>query len=93
MQLRNKIQVIAENLRKITRQKFVAIRKGDHEQAKNLQGVQLELDLQLHLLGIQVEKIKFILSCCVMDVSTILIISSIVGIIRMIHDHYGSGAW
>ena len=50
MQLRNKIQVIAENLRKITRQKFVAIRKGDHEQAKNLQGVQLELDLQLHLL-------------------------------------------
>ena len=41
MQLRNKIQVIAENLRKITRQKFVAIREGDHEQARNLQGVQL----------------------------------------------------
>ena len=50
MQLKNKIQVIAENLRKVTRQKFVAIRKGDHEQAHNLHGVQLELDLQLHLL-------------------------------------------
>jgi len=57
MQLRNKIQVIAENLRKITRQKFVAIREGDHEQAKNLQGVQLELDLQLHLLESKLKKV------------------------------------
>ena len=57
MQLKNKIQVIAENLRKITRQKFVAIRKGDHQQAKNLQGVQLELDLQLHLLESKLKKV------------------------------------
>ena len=57
MQLRNKIQVIAENLRKITQQKFVAIRKGDHQQAKNLQGVQLELDLQLHLLESKLKKV------------------------------------
>ena len=57
MQLKNKIQVIAENLRKITRQKFVAIREGDHEQAKNLQGVQLELDLQLHLLESKLKKV------------------------------------
>ena len=56
MQLKNKIQVIAENLRKITRQKFVAIRKGDHKQARNLQGVQLELDLQLHLLESKLRK-------------------------------------
>jgi len=56
MQLKNKIQVIAENLRKVTRQKFVAIRKGDHEQARNLQGVQLELDLQLHLLESKLRK-------------------------------------
>jgi len=57
MQLKNKIQVIAENLRKITRQKFVAIREGDHEQARNLQGVQLELDLQLHLLESKLKKV------------------------------------
>ena len=57
MQLRNKIQVIAENLRKVTRQKFVAIRKGDHEQAHNLHGVQLELDLQLHLLESKLKKV------------------------------------
>jgi hypothetical protein len=50
MQIRKKIEVLAENLRKITRQRFVAIREGDHEQAQNLHGVQLELDLQLHLL-------------------------------------------
>jgi hypothetical protein len=56
MQLRNKIQVIAENLRKVTRQKFVAIREGDHEQAQNLQGVQLELDLKLHLLESKLQK-------------------------------------
>jgi len=57
MQLRNKIQVIAENLRKITRQKFVAIREGDHKQARNLQGIQLELDLQLHLLESKLKKV------------------------------------
>ena len=56
MQLRNKIQVIAENLRKVTRQKFVAIREGDHEQAQKLNGVQLELDLQLHLLESKMQK-------------------------------------
>ena len=56
MQLRNKIQVIAENLRKVTRQKFVAIRKGDHQQAQNLHGMQLELDLQLHLLESKLRK-------------------------------------
>ena len=50
MQIRKKIEVLAENLRKVTRQRFVAIREGDHEQAQNLHGVQLELDLQLHLL-------------------------------------------
>ena len=57
MQIRKKIQVLAENLRKVTRQKFVAIRKGDHQQAKNLQGVQLELDLQLHLLESKLKKV------------------------------------
>jgi len=57
MQIRKKIQVLAENLRKVTRQKFVAIRKGDHEQARNLQGVQLELDLQLHLLESKLKKV------------------------------------
>jgi hypothetical protein len=57
MQLRNKIQVIAENLRKVTRQKFVAIRKGDHQQAQNLHGMQLELDLQLHLLESKLKKV------------------------------------
>jgi len=56
MQLRKKIQVLAENLRKVTRQKFVAIREGDHEQAHNLHGVQLELDLQLHLLESKLQK-------------------------------------
>ena len=56
MQLRNKIQVLAENLRKVTRQKFVAIRKGDHQQAQNLHGMQLELDLQLHLLESKLRK-------------------------------------
>ena len=56
MQLRNKIQVLAENLRKVTRQKFVAIRKGDHQQAQNLHGMQLELDLQLHLLESKLQK-------------------------------------
>jgi hypothetical protein len=56
MQIRKKIQVIAENLRKVTRQRFVAIRKGDHEQAHNLQGVQLELDLKLHLLESKLQK-------------------------------------
>jgi hypothetical protein len=50
MQIRKKIEVLAENLRKVTRQRFVAIREGDHEQAQNLHGMQLELDLQLHLL-------------------------------------------
>ena len=50
MQLRKKIEILAENLQKVTRQKFVAIREGDHKQAQNLQGLQLELDLQLHLL-------------------------------------------
>jgi hypothetical protein len=49
MQIKNKIQVLAENLRKVTRQKFVAIREGDHKQAQNLHGVQLELDLQASL--------------------------------------------
>jgi hypothetical protein len=57
MQIRKKIQVLAENLRKVTRQKFVAIRKGDHQQAKNLQGVQLELDLKLHLLESKLKKV------------------------------------
>jgi len=57
MQLRNKIQVLAENLRKVTRQKFVAIRKGDHQQAQNLHGMQLELDLQLHLLESKLKKV------------------------------------
>ena len=56
MQLRNKIQVLAENLRKVTRQKFVAIREGDHKQAHELHGVQLELDLQLHLLESKLQK-------------------------------------
>ena len=56
MQLRNKIQVLAENLRKVTQQRFVAIRNGDHEQAKNLHGVQLELDLKLHLLESRLQK-------------------------------------
>ena len=56
MQLRNKIQVLAENLRKVTRQRFVAIRNGDHEQAKNLHGMQLELDLKLHLLESKLQK-------------------------------------
>ena len=57
MEIRKKIQVLAENLRKVTRQKFVAIRKGNHQQAKNLQGVQLELDLQLHLLESKLKKV------------------------------------
>jgi len=57
MQLRNKIQVLAENLRKVTRQKFVAIRKGDHQQAQNLHGMQLELDLQLRLLESKLKKV------------------------------------
>jgi len=56
MKLRNKIQVLAENLRKVTRQKFVAIREGDHKQAHELHGVQLELDLQLHLLESKLQK-------------------------------------
>jgi hypothetical protein len=56
MQLRKKIEILAENLRKITRQRFVAIREGDHEQAQNLHGVQLELDLKLHLLESQLRK-------------------------------------
>lgn len=56
MQLRNKIQVLAENLQKVTRQKFVAIREGDHKQARELHGVQLELDLQLHLLESKLQK-------------------------------------
>ena len=56
MQLKNKIQVIAENLRKVTRQRFVALRNGDHEQAQNLHGVQLELDLKLHLLESRLQK-------------------------------------
>jgi len=56
MQIKNKIQVLAENLRKVTRQKFVAIREGDHKQAQNLHGVQLELDLQLHLLESKLQK-------------------------------------
>ena len=56
MQLRNKIQTLAENLRKVTRQRFVAIRNGDHEQARNLHGVQLELDLKLHLLESRLQK-------------------------------------
>lgn len=56
MQLKKKIQVLAENLRKVTRQKFVAIREGDHEQAQKLNGVQLELDLQLHLLESKMQK-------------------------------------
>jgi hypothetical protein len=56
MQLRNKIQVLAENLRKVTRQRFVAIRNGDHEQAQKLNGVQLELDLKLHLLESKLQK-------------------------------------
>jgi hypothetical protein len=56
MKLRNKIQVLAENLRKVTRQKFVAIREGDHKQAQNLHGMQLELDLQLHLLESKLQK-------------------------------------
>ena len=56
MQLTKKIQVLAENLRKVTRQKFVAIRKGDHQQAQNLHGMQLELDLQLHLLESKLQK-------------------------------------
>ena len=56
MKLRNKIQVLAENLRKVTRQKFVAIREGDHKQAHELHGVQLELDLKLHLLESKLQK-------------------------------------
>ena len=56
MKLRNKIQVLAENLRKVTQQRFVAIRNGDHEQAKNLHGMQLELDLKLHLLESRLQK-------------------------------------
>ena len=56
MKLRNKIQVLAENLRKVTRQKFVAIREGDHKQAQNLHGVQLELDLELHMLEAKLPK-------------------------------------
>ena len=56
MQIKNKIQVLAENLRKVTRQKFVAIREGDHKQAQNLHGVQLELDLKLHLLESKLQK-------------------------------------
>jgi len=56
MQLRKKIEILAENLQKVTRQKFVAIREGDHKQARNLQGVQLDLDLQLHLLESKLNK-------------------------------------
>ena len=56
MQLRKKIEVLAENLRKVTRQRFVAIREGDREQAQNLHGVQLELDLKLHLLESKLQK-------------------------------------
>lgn len=56
MKLRNKLEVLAENLRKVTRQKFVAIREGDHKQAQNLHGVQLELDLKLHLLESKLQK-------------------------------------
>jgi|TARA_B100000035_G_C21029786_1_gene567819 hypothetical protein len=56
MQLRKKIDVIAENLRKVTRQKFVAIREGDHKQAHDLHGIQLELDLKLHLLESKLQK-------------------------------------
>jgi len=56
MQIKSKIQVLAENLRKVTRQKFVAIREGDRKQAHNLHGVQIELDLQLHLLESKLQK-------------------------------------
>lgn len=63
MQIKSKIQVLAENLRKVTRQKFVAIRKGDHEQAHNLHGMQIELDLQLHLLESKLQKNNPCLVC------------------------------
>lgn len=56
MQIKNKIQVLAENLRKVTQQKFVAIRNGDYEQAHNLRGMQIELDLKLHLLESKLQK-------------------------------------
>ena len=56
MQLRKKIEILAENLRKVTRQKFVAIRERDHKQAHELHGVQLELDLKLHLLESKLQK-------------------------------------
>ena len=48
MKIKNKIQVLADNLMRVTQQKFVAIRNGDHKQARNLHGIQLELDLKIH---------------------------------------------
>jgi len=56
MQIKQRIQILAENLQKVTRQKFIAIREGDHKQAQNLHGMQLELDLQLHLLEAKLPK-------------------------------------
>jgi hypothetical protein len=48
MKIRSKIESLADRLQKITQQKFVAIREGDHEQAKTLQSVQIELDAKIH---------------------------------------------
>jgi len=48
MKIRSKIESLADRLQKITQQKFVAIREGDHEQAKSLQGMQIELDSKIH---------------------------------------------
>lgn len=48
MKIQSKIESLADRLQKVTQQKFVAIREGDHEQAKSLQGVQIELDAKIH---------------------------------------------
>ena len=48
MKIKSKIESLADRLQKITQQKFVAIREGDHEQAQNLQSVQIELDAKIH---------------------------------------------
>ena len=58
--------------------------KGDHEQAQNLHGMQIELDLQASLCLSRSFKKAILASRLLMDVTTILIISSILGIIKML---------
>ena len=48
MKIKSKIDSLADHLQKITQQKFVAIRAGDHAQAKSLQAIQIELDSKIH---------------------------------------------